>query len=144
MFDHVVALATCVYYFPQIYEKTVIRAWCATVSNAVVLPSIHKWTVRCWHALTLWLAAHLPKYHIWPEGSLHWWIHSLLQYMWQKCYFLAKESLHFMMGWNVTYHMWCCGLVWQQLVWMTSVCSRPFNIASYSEMLGVQLIPQHR
>jgi len=42
MFDHVIALASCVGHFPQIAEKLIIRAWCATVSSAAVFPSIHK------------------------------------------------------------------------------------------------------
>jgi hypothetical protein len=42
MFAHVIALASCVVHFPQIDEKLIIRAWCATVSSAALLPSIHK------------------------------------------------------------------------------------------------------
>jgi len=30
-------------------------------------------------------AGKFPTYHIVPEGSLQWWVHSLLQYQYQKC-----------------------------------------------------------
>jgi hypothetical protein len=110
------AVAASIDNYPQIDTEMIIRIWCAKVNNAIsfdkrtdcegVFSDIQKWM------LTWITSAHcstLSQHCILVEGSCHWWVCNL-----SKSYFWLRRIC-------ITHHTWCCGPVWQQLIWLAPI-----------------------